>query len=67
MAEAVMNDWLENYGTVCQRTVQSETGKDKVSALSSAVPLTLSCVYQLTSKSSGSQYQRSRHDTLHCI
>ena len=35
--EGTMKDWLENYRPVCQRTVRSETTKDKARALPPAV------------------------------
>ena len=35
--EQTMKDWLENYRPVCQRTVRSETTKDKARTLPPAV------------------------------
>ena len=35
--EAVTKEWMENYRTVRQRTVRSETTKDKAEALPPAV------------------------------
>ena len=35
--EAVIKEWMENYGPVRQRTVRSETTKDKAGALPPAV------------------------------
>ena len=35
--EQTMKDWLEKYRPVCQRTVRSETTKDKAGALPPAV------------------------------
>ena len=52
-----MKDWLENYRPVCQRTVRSETTKDKAGTL----PLVSSAAvfWDITQNGCGGNYSSS--------